>query len=207
LPWTEKAHKMLKRLFDLAFAGFWAIVTSPVMLVIATLIKLDSPGPIFYVPLAVGKNGKPFRMLRFCTMDVDKSPDLTPSERLTRVGRFIRNYSLDHLPTLYNVLKGDMSVVGPRPMEPEAVDLDDPNWQKILTVKPGMISLAILKLGKRYNASPLALKKKLETEYVEQQSFRFDLQMLLQGLRAHVASTGNVKARGKPDPEVEEDFL
>ncbi|UCC63417.1 MAG: sugar transferase [Anaerolineae bacterium] len=186
---------MIKRLFDLALAGFWAIVTSPVMLVVATLIKLDSPGPIFYAPLAVGKNGKPFRMFRFRTMDVDKSPDLTPSERLTRVGRFIRNYSLDHLPTLFNVLKDDMRVVGPRPMEPEAVDLDDPTWQKILAVKPGMISLAILKLGKRYNASPLAIKKRLEMEYVEQQSFRFDLQMLLEGLGAHVASTGNVKAR------------
>ena len=121
---------MLKRLFDLAWALFWLIVTAPVILVIAILIKLDSPGPVLYVPQMVGQNGKRFRLFRFRTMHIDKPTHLSPGERLTRVGRFIRNYSLDHLPTLVNILRGDLSAVGPRPMEPEVVDLQDPSWQK-----------------------------------------------------------------------------
>jgi lipopolysaccharide/colanic/teichoic acid biosynthesis glycosyltransferase len=196
---------VLKRLFDLVFAIFWLTVTAPLILVIAVLIKLDSPGPALYVPQMVGRDCRPFRLFRFRTMRVGSPAHLSANERLTRVGRFIRNYSLDHLPTLFNILKGDLSIVGPRPMEPEVVDLQDPAWQAYFRVKPGFFNYAVLKLGSTFgpsSADNLALKRELELEYIQKQSLVFDLQLLFTFIRAHIASGGNVKARGKPDPKV-----
>ena len=190
---------MMRRLFDLAFAVFWLIVTAPVMLTIAVLIKLDSPGPVLYTPTMIGRNGRSFRLLRFRTMHIDRPAHLSPGERLTRVGRFIRNYSLDHLPTLLNVLSGDLSVIGPRPMEPEFVDMQDPTWQRYFQVKPGLFNYAVLKLGRTFgpsSADNLALKQELELEYIQKRSLLYDMHLFLKILLAHIASRGNIKARG-----------
>ena len=198
---------MAKRLFDLMFAISCLVVVAPVILVIAILIKLESSGPVLYVPQMVGKNGKPFRLFRFRTMRIDKPAHLSPDERLTRVGRFIRNYSLDHLPTLVNVLKGDISVVGPRAMEPEFVDLQDPTWQRYFQVRPGFFNYAVLKLGKTFGpsrASNLPLKQELELEYIQKQSLAFDLRLFVKFVWAHITSGGNVKARGKVDPALKD---
>jgi lipopolysaccharide/colanic/teichoic acid biosynthesis glycosyltransferase len=196
---------MIRRSFDVTFALFWLIVTAPLILLIAILIKLDSPGPILYVPQMMGRKGEMFRLLRFRTMYVDDLGDLNQRRGFTRIGRFIRNYSLDHLPTLVNVLKGDLSVIGPRPMEPEYVDLQYPAWQRYFQVRPGFLNYAVLKLGKTFGpsqASNLPLKLELELEYIQNQSFAYDLRLLLKFVRAHIISEGNVKARGKPSPEV-----
>ena len=96
-------------------------------------------------------NGPHFDMLRFRTM-VDTSTHRTPDERLTPVGRFIRNYSLDELPLLLNVLRGDMSIIGPRPTEVTVVDQTDLAWQQILSVRPGVISYAVLGFAREFNA-------------------------------------------------------
>ena len=198
---------MARRLFDLVLSLFCLVVAAPVILIIAILIKLDSPGPTLYVPQMVGKDGDLFRLFRFRTMHIDKPAHLSPEERLTRVGRFIRNYSLDHLPTLVNVLKGDISVIGPRPMEPEFVDLQDPTWQAYFQIKPGFFNYAVLKLGKTFGpskANNLPLKQELELEYIQKQSLVFDLQLFFRFVWAHIVSGGNVKARGKPDPVLED---
>lgn len=198
---------MGKRLFDLMFALSCLIIAAPAIAVIAIFIKLDSPGPALYVPQMVGKNAKLFRLFRFRTMRIDEPAHLSPDERRTRVGRFIRAYSLDHLPTLVNVLKGDVSVVGPRPMEPEFVDLQDPTWQRYFQVRPGFFNYAVLKLGKAFGpskSSNLSLKRELELEYIQKQSLAFDLLLCLRFVWAHVVSGGNVKARGKPDPALED---
>jgi lipopolysaccharide/colanic/teichoic acid biosynthesis glycosyltransferase len=198
---------MARRLFDLVLSLFCLVVAAPVILIIAILIKLDSPGPTLYVPQMVGKDGDLFRLFRFRTMHIDKPAHLSPEERLTRVGRFIRNYSLDHLPTLVNVLKGDISVIGPRPMEPEFVDLQDPTWQAYFQIKPGFFNYAVLKLGKTFGpskANNLPLKQELELEYIQKQSLVFDLQLFFKFIWAHIVSGGNVKARGKPDPALED---
>jgi lipopolysaccharide/colanic/teichoic acid biosynthesis glycosyltransferase len=192
---------MPKRLFDIGVALLLLIVLSPLLLVIAILIKLDSPGPSLYTSQRVGRQGHLFRMFRFRTMTSDSADGRSAEHRLTGVGRFIRNYSLDDLPNLINVLKGEMSIVGPRPMEPERVDVKDPSWQRILTVKPGMISWAILSLARTYNASGQAVKQQLELEYVQYQSLLFDMQVLGQAVKALLASRGNVKARGRPTEE------
>jgi lipopolysaccharide/colanic/teichoic acid biosynthesis glycosyltransferase len=195
---------VIKRLFDLVVALVLLMVYAPALLIIAIVIRLDSPGPILYLSERVGKNGKLFCPYRFRTMDIHKPTHLSAEERLTHVGRFIRNYSLDHLPTWFNVLKGEMSVVGPRPEMPEYVDLEDPTWQSILTVKPGMISLAVYRLGRKYNASSQPVRQKIELEYIQKQSLMFDLWMFLKSGQALIASKGNVKARGEPFPELED---
>jgi lipopolysaccharide/colanic/teichoic acid biosynthesis glycosyltransferase len=156
---------------------------------------------------SVARNGKLFRLFRFRTMRVDESACLSPDERLTHVGRFIRNYSLDHLPTLVNILKGELSVVGPRAMAAEFVDLQDPTWQRYFQVRPGLFNYAVLKLGKTFGpskASNLPLKQELELEYIQKQSLVFDLQLFVKFVWAHIVSGGNIKARGKADPTLED---
>ena len=137
----SKREPVVRRLFDLMFAVLCLAAAGPAMLVVANLKKLDSSGTVQYTPQLVGKDGKLFRLFRFRTMHTDKSAPLDPLEKLTRVGRFIRNYSLDDLPALLNILKGDTSTVGPRPMESESVDLQNPTWQMYLQVKPGFSTM------------------------------------------------------------------
>lgn len=189
---------MLKRLCDLLAAVLFLLPAAPIMLLVAVLIRLDSPGPILYGAPKVGRRGKRFGMLRFRTVDLGKPAYLPMEERMTRVGRMIRKRSLDDLPNLLNLLWGDLSLVGPRPTEPERVDLADPVWQQILAVRPGLISPAILALGRRYNGSPHALKQQLELEYVQTHSLQLDLHLFRQAIQGFWASRGNWKARGAP---------
>lgn len=194
----------MTRLLDVLVASLILIVTAPVLLVITFLIICDSPGPIIYGSPRVGRNGKAFRLLRFRTVDLSRPAHLSMQERLTRVGSFIRNYSLDDLPNAFNVLKGELSLVGPRPTEPEMVDLNDPAWQKVLTVRPGYVSWAILELASAYNASPWSLKLQLEEEYLQKKSLVFDVLVLRKAVRGLIASRGNIKARGVPSARGDE---
>jgi lipopolysaccharide/colanic/teichoic acid biosynthesis glycosyltransferase len=187
-----------KRLFDLALALPLLMLSLPVLVVIAILIKLESPGPVFYLSERVGQGGRLYRPYRFRTMRPGEPARMLPEDSLTRVGRVARSISLDHLPTLLNVVRGEMSLVGPRPMEPKRVELEDPAWQRILTVKPGLVSWAIHCLGREYNATSLEFKKRLELEYVDRQSTQFDLWLLWSAGWALITSRGNVKARGRP---------
>jgi lipopolysaccharide/colanic/teichoic acid biosynthesis glycosyltransferase len=199
---------VIRRLFDLAFAVVWLIVAAPVMWTIAVLIRLDSSGPVLYTPYMIGRDGRPFRLFRFRTMHVDKPAAFGPDGKLTRVGCFIRNYSLDHLPALFNVLMGNLSVIGPRPMEPEFVDMQDPTWQQYFRVRPGLFNYAVLKLGRTFgpsSAGNLPLKQGLELEYIRKRSLLFDLRLFFEIVLAHIASRGNIKARGEPAIEVEDD--
>jgi lipopolysaccharide/colanic/teichoic acid biosynthesis glycosyltransferase len=189
---------MVKRVVDITIAGFFLLILAPILAFAAAWIKVDSPGPILYRSPRLGKGGKPFGMLRFRTVDLQIPAHLSMEERMSRAGRFVRNYSIDDMPNLINLLVGDMSLVGPRPMEPERVELADPIWQQILAVKPGFVSPAVLQLATRYNTSPMALKQKLELEYVRNRSFTTDMRLFGQALRAFFASHGNTKARGKP---------
>ncbi len=186
----------MTRVLDVLVASLILIITTPILLVIALLITCDSPGPIIYGSPRVGRYGKTFRLLRFRTVDISKPANLSMQERLTPVGSFIRNYSLDDLPNMFNVLKGDLSLVGPRPTEPEMVDLSDPAWQKVLRVRPGYISWAILELASAYNASPWPLKLQLEEEYLQKKSLLFDLFILRKTVGELIASRGNIKTRG-----------
>jgi len=117
----------MKRLFDIIVASIGLICLSPLILIIAVFIKLDSPGPVFYRGLRVGRYGKSFRIFKFRTMVVNAEKIGRPSTadddpRITKVGKFLRKYKLDELPQLINVLKGEMSFVGQRPEVPQYVN-------------------------------------------------------------------------------------
>jgi lipopolysaccharide/colanic/teichoic acid biosynthesis glycosyltransferase len=186
---------MSKRAFLLA--GLGLLLTGPLIAAVALALRIEGRGPVFHRSPRLGRGGRVFHLARFHTM-ADAPPGVGPDERLTPVGRFIRNRSLDDLPSLFHVLHGDLSLVGPRPMEVDRVDPADATWRRILSVQPGYTSYAILKLATRYNTSSAAEKQQLELEYVRRQSFRFDLYVLAATLWAFVASAGNIKLRGKP---------
>ena len=195
----------MRRSIDILAGTLFLIITAPSLLVIAILIKLDSPGPVFYLPRMVGHFGKVFSLFRFRTMSA-APPGPHSGQTLTRVGRFIRNYSLDHLPMLINVLTGDLTLVGPRPMEVDTVNLQDPIWQEYFQRKPGLFNYAVLQLGRLWTPSRRshpALNQELELQYRQKPSVVRDVQLVFQFLWALIASGGNVKARGEPDPEVE----
>lgn len=195
----------MRRVIDVSLAIFCLTLFAPLILLIALLIKLDSPGPVLYVPQMVGQHGRVFSLFRFRTMSV-KVGSLNAEQRLTRIGRLIRNYSLDHLPMLFNLLLGDLTIIGPRSMEVEVVNNENKVWQEYFTVKPGLISYAVLQLGKSWTPTRTThpnLNQELELEYLHIRSASFDLRLILKTILGLVMSRGNIKARGAANPDVE----
>lgn len=139
----------MKRLFDILFSLFILLLFLPFGFIISLMILLESRGGIFYKQERIGKNGVPFKLMKFRSMrtDADKSGKLTVGmrdARITRIGYFIRKFKLDEFPQFINVLKGEMSIVGPRPDVQEYVNLYSEEEQKILKVKPGITDYASL---------------------------------------------------------------
>jgi lipopolysaccharide/colanic/teichoic acid biosynthesis glycosyltransferase len=128
---------MLKRTFDLFISFLVILIALPLWLAVAVAIKLDSPGPVFYRGPRVGKDGKPFHIYKFRTMVVDapqRGPGITQGNdpRITRVGRFLRKLKIDEMPQLINILKGEMSIVGPRPEDPRYVAHYTPEQRRVV---------------------------------------------------------------------------
>jgi lipopolysaccharide/colanic/teichoic acid biosynthesis glycosyltransferase len=187
---------MVKRIFDITVALIGLIILAPIFVVIAILIKLDSPGPVFFKGKRVGQYGKTFYILKFRSMVPDApqmGPDITCKDdpRITRIGRFLRKTKLDELPSLVNVLKGEMSLVGPRPESPSWVECYTDRHRAVLTAKPGITGLAQIKYR---NEEALLKSANLETEYprimndklnidlgyMESRSFLLDVRVLLE---------------------------
>jgi len=193
----------LKRTLDIVFSSMALILLSPVLAAIAIAIKLDSPGPIFYASDRVGKKGRVFRCLKFRTMVRDaeqKRAELTETNerdgvlfkisndpRITRLGRFLRKYSLDEFPQFYNVLCGDMSVVGPRPLPAGDVKDSKLAYLRVLAVTPGVTGLWQVQ-GRQDPSSDSYIS--LNVLYVENWSIWLDLQIILRTLGAVLAGTG-----------------
>ena len=140
----------MKRLFDILASGLGLVVLSPLFAVLAVWIKADSRGPVFYRQTRVGRDNKDFRLFKFRSMrpDSDKLGLITVGghdPRVTRSGYYIRKYKLDELPQLINVFKGDMSLVGPRPEARKYVDMYTPAQMRVLSVRPGITSLASIR--------------------------------------------------------------
>lgn len=140
---------MVKRSFDIAVAVCGIVPLLPAMLAIATAVKLTSPGPVFYRQIRVGRNGRLFRIYKFRSMICDaelRGGPLTVGgdARITPVGRFLRRHKLDEWPQLFNVLRGEMSLVGPRPEVPEFIQMYPESFERILRVRPGMTSRTTL---------------------------------------------------------------
>jgi len=180
-------HATMKRLMDLVTSAIGLILTLPIWLVIALIIKLDDSGPVFYSQDRVGKNGRPFRLYKFRTMRTDaengKSVWCAPNDpRVTRVGRLLRRSRLDELPQLYNVLIGQMSIIGPRPERPDIVENlaeQIPYYRERHLVKPGITGWA--QIGFRYGSSIADAKRKLQFDlyYLKEMSFEMDMIILL----------------------------
>src|SRR5262245_61693486 len=140
----------MKRLFDLAASLVGLILFSPVLIVIAVAIKLTSGGPVFYRGVRTGRDGQPFRIFKFSSMVPNAEAMGGPSTAhndppFTKIGKFLRQYKLDELPQLFNILKGEMSVVGPRPQVEVYTKLYNEQEKKILTVRPGLTDYASIR--------------------------------------------------------------
>lgn len=173
-------QSFLKRLFDMVIAAVLLVVLSPVLLAVSVAIKLSSRGPAIFTQERAGKHGKPFTFYKFRTMrlEVDPfgpSPRSGADPRLTRIGRLLREYSLDEWPQLFNILKGDMSLVGPRPLFVSQISEWDERQKKRLLVRPGLTGLAQVS-----GRGTLTREEKLELDvkYVEQHNLRMDGRIL-----------------------------
>lgn len=171
---------IIKRGLDLILGGLALILFAPVIVLIILAIKLDSPGPVLFRQIRAGLGGKPFTMYKFRTMFVDSDiSDLAVRQsdpRVTRLGHWLRSFSLDELPQLANVLKGEMSLVGPRPLLPSQVDKFNAQERKRLRTLPGMTNLPAIK-GR--NSLTWQERIRLDTWYVENWSIWLDLEILL----------------------------
>ena len=182
-----------KRAFDMVAAGCGLVLLSPLIVVAWCAVRLTSRGPAIYRGVRVGLDGRHFEILKFRSMYVGSSGQLTTAlgdPRVTPVGRFLRRYKIDELPQLVNVIRGDMSLVGPRPEFQQWVDLYTADEMKILTVRPGITdyaSIEFIELDRhvgaedadaRYLEVAFRRKNELRLKYVDQMSWRADLAIL-----------------------------
>ena len=191
----------MKRLVDLLICFPATLLLSPVLLLIAIWIKAESQGPVFYLQERIGKNRRPFKIFKFRTMHTgaDKKGLLTVGgrdPRVTGAGYYLRKYKLDELPQLFNVLIGNMSLVGPRPEVRKYVDLYSPEQLKVLTVKPGITDYASIQYSdenellakstdpeRTYIQEVMPSKLALNLKYIREQGLMTDLTIIFQTIR------------------------
>jgi lipopolysaccharide/colanic/teichoic acid biosynthesis glycosyltransferase len=196
---------MTKRLFDLLFALIGIIILMPIFLAIALWIKLDSPGSVLFRQTRIGRFGHEFKIYKFRTMVANaeafgKQITADGDRRITKSGKFLRKYKLDELPQLFNVLKGEMSIVGPRPEVPTYVALYTLEQRQVLEVPPGITDLASIHFRNEsellantpnpeqtYIQAIMPRKLELNSQYIAQASLGLDLAIILQTLWRVVA--------------------
>ncbi|MGB7630566.1 MAG: sugar transferase [Candidatus Deferrimicrobium sp.] len=201
----------MKRMFDLFFSSLGLLLFFPLFLVISVAIRLDSPGPVFFRQVRVGRYGRPFRIFKFRTMDAGaetggRKITVGDDPRVTRAGRFLRRLKLDELPQLFNVVKGEMSLVGPRPEVPRYVEFyPEEIRRQVLSVRPGITDIASIKYRDESTllagaADPegmyvnVVLPEKLKhyVRYVSERTLWLDFRIVLLTLR-------EVLRHGEPD--------
>jgi lipopolysaccharide/colanic/teichoic acid biosynthesis glycosyltransferase len=196
----------MKRLFDVVVSAVALVVSAPIIAVIAVLVRASSPGPVIYKSSRLGYRGQRLEMLKFRTMVVD-APDVRNADgstysaaddpRLTRVGAWLRRTSLDELPQLWNVLRGDMSLVGPRPDLFDQQEHYSAQDFRRLEVKPGITGLAQTR-GR--NEVSWAQRRRLDVEYVDTHSFVGDLAILLRTIPGILRGRGVYGSHKPPAP-------
>lgn len=188
---------MIKRAFDVVFSFIGLVILSPLLILIAIIIKIDSKGSVLFIQGRVGKNNKDFKIFKFRTMRVQsqKKGLLTlgnNDSRITKIGYFLRRYKIDEFPQLINILVGDMSFVGPRPELRYYVNFYNEDDMKIFTVRPGITGLASLKYRNEVELLKAAKnpedyfintiipdKLKFNKEYIKRKNFFFDLKLII----------------------------
>lgn len=184
---NQKTKAIIKRSSDIFISLFGIIITTPVVPYIAWRIKKDSKGPVFYTQERIGRNGKPFMILKFRTMYTDaesNGPALSSSTdpRVTPFGRLLRKWRIDEAPQFINVLKGEMAIIGPRPERQYFIDQiikEEPLFNLLLKLKPGITSLGMVKFGYAENLEKILQRIKFELFYMNNQSLRLDFKILL----------------------------
>ena len=188
LPICTPAASIYKRIIDLVLTIPVLVLMSPILLVAAIAVKLDSPGPIIYRQTRTGKNGVPFEMLKFRSMPIDAEAQTGPvwadpnTPRATRVGRFLRRTSLDEFPQLVNVLRGEMSIVGPRPERPYFVERFRrtlPRYDDRLLVPPGITGWSQISMSRILATDDVSLKLEGDLFYLEEWSPMLDFQIIV----------------------------
>lgn len=176
-------QKYMKRGIDCILSLIGLIILSPILLIIAVIIKVTSPGPILFRQERVGKNNEHFRIMKFRTMRIDTPKDCpthlldNPDQYITKIGHILRKTSLDELPQLWNIFIGDMAVIGPRPSLPNQYDLNELRDQNgASAVRPGLTGLAQIS-GR--DELEISVKAALDGEYVKNISFFMDLKLFL----------------------------
>lgn len=195
---------MPKRAVDIVLSSLALVMFCPLFVILAVLIKVDSPGPVFFRGVRVGRSGRPFRIFKFRTMVVNADRIGGPSTaaddpRITRIGKWIRRFNLDELPQFINVVKGEMSIVGPRPEVPQYVEMFTEEEKTILTVRPGITDWATLWIrdeGKilagsenperTYMEKIWPEKHRLALEYAKNNSLWVDCEIMIRTLKVHL---------------------
>ena len=193
----SRPNQGIKRCFDFIVSLIGIIILSPVFIIVSIAIKLDSKGNILFLQKRVGRYGKEFNIYKFRTMVTDaeklgKQITIGKDNRITKVGAFLRKFKIDELPQLFNVFKGDMSLVGPRPEVPKYVSLYSFEQKKVLNVRPGITDMASLRykdendiLGKVENPEEYYInvimkdKLNLNLEYIEKSNIFFDIYLIV----------------------------
>jgi len=197
-----------KRALDVALSGFGVLMSAPLWAIIAAAIKLDTRGPVFYGQARVGEGGRIFRVLKFRSMIVDAEKDTGPmpsgedDARVTRVGRVLRATAMDELPQLWNIFRGDMSVVGPRALRPEEIDVDSAGRPVPLAAIPGFAARSAIPPGltgiaQIYARRDVSRRQKFRFDrlYVRRQSMLLDVRLIL--LSFWITARGTWEAREK----------
>lgn len=200
----KTAYKVVKRVFDIVFSLIGLILLSPVFLIISVIIKLDSKGPVFFVHSRIGEKGKPIGIYKFRTM-VNNAEDLikkfTPEQkeefersyklendpRITKIGNFLRKTSLDELPQILNILKGELSIIGPRPIIQAELEKYEENKEKFLSVKPGLTGYWAAN-----GRSDTSYEERMQMElyYVDNMSFKLDVKIFFKTIFAVIKKEG-----------------
>ncbi|MBS5938021.1 sugar transferase [Clostridium sp.] len=193
----SKLNQGIKRCFDVIVSLLGIIILSPVFIIVSIAIKLDSKGDVFFLQKRVGRYGKEFNIYKFRTMVTDaeklgKQITVGKDNRITKVGASLRKFKIDELPQLFNVFKGDMSLVGPRPEVPKYVALYNEEQKRVLSVRPGITDIASLRykdendiLGEVENPEEyyikVIMKDKLDLnlEYIEKSNLLFDIYLII----------------------------
>lgn len=199
-PLGSSRERIAKRAFDLVFSGLVMIAGFPVFILVMLLVRISSPGPVFFLQERSGQWGRIFRIYKFRTMYVDadkfgmqhSTGDDDP--RITPIGRILRKTRLDELPQFFNVLKGDMSVVGPRPLNHYDVDMlmkaASHDFRKVLTVPPGITSIGQIKVGYATNIKENLLRLNYDMEYLKRYSLITDVRLILMTVQVMILGRG-----------------
>ena len=192
-------HHLLKRIIDILFSLIALFLLAPLFILLSLLIFLSSPGSVFYRQIRVGKEGSHYKMYKFRTMYQDSEKNTGPiwatmeDERITPIGKILRRFHLDEIPQFFNVLIGDMSIVGPRPERPEIVAhimKEIPDYLNRTKIKPGITGWAQIHGVYDKNLDDVTLKLKNDYYYIENRSIAFDIKILFLTLMKIIKGEG-----------------